>query len=76
MKNEITLNQCHIPEMPKLVCSRGGDITYEKCMICGNGFELSLGKGVSCVYDNNDHNKVVGHICMECYEYISDEESE
>ena len=74
MENEITVNQCYIPEMPKLVCFRGHDITNEECIICESNFEWD--EEVGCVYDKNNPDNIIGHICMSCYEFISDEESE
>ena len=74
MENEITLNQCFIPEPPKMFCFRGHNIEDEKCMVCGTFFEYD--EEVGCVHDKNDYNKTIGHICMSCYEFISDEESE
>ena len=88
----LTMQDCYIPEDTKVCCFKGHDISKENCVVCGTS--LGEEEQVGCVtkhrkmvekkkapdgheYDDATYKEIVtGHICMSCYEDLPDEGDE
>ncbi len=88
----LTVQDCYIPEDTRIYCYKGHDITEEMCVVCGTA--LREEEQVGCVikhrkiveirkapdgheYEDVSYKEVVtGHICMSCYEDLPEEGEE